>query len=165
MSGELDELNPSQNKYEDPDTENNFDNEFLKYIAQLAENKSIGDIIDFIERGRWTDNQKRVIMSYAKIILGNGLSTSYLMPNSYQNLFDNKALVDCDLSLGMTTFDLTPEFNILLGLINVHFELESNKSVGGFFVKRIGTQRHEYEHEEKLLEKKQGLTTKILRRL
>jgi len=168
MNEELDEEGEYiENKYEDPEEGiNNFDNEYLKYIAQLAENKSIADLVEYIENGKWSDRQKKTIMSYTRIVLGNGLSTSYLKNyNDNQALFDDKALIDCDLPLGMTTFDLTPEFNILLGLINLHFGLESRKSVGGFFLKRIGTQRHEYEHEEKLIEKKEGFTGKILKRI
>lgn len=156
-----------QHRYDDPepDEPTAFDNEFLKYIVQLSKNKSIGDIVDFIKQCRWSDRQKRTIMAYTKIVLGDGLSTSFIRGNQdYQSLYDDKNLVDCDLALGLTTFDITPEFNQLLVLVNLHFGLESRKSFGAFFVNRIGTQRHEYEHSEKqIITEKTGLREKMRR--
>jgi len=45
-----------------------FDNEFIKFIKQLAENKSTKDIVNYINSIEWTDRQKRTIMAYAKIV-------------------------------------------------------------------------------------------------
>ncbi len=142
--------------------ERNYDNEWIEYIAKLAKNQSTKDIASFIEAVDWTDRQKRTIMHYARIILGDGLSTSFINGDyGFQRMKDLKALTDCDLTLGMTTFDITPEFNILRGMIDLHFELELNKSVNGFFVKRIGTKTHEIQHEEKTRQKEQGFKEKI----
>ena len=143
-----------------------FDNEWVKYMCQLAENKSIKDIVDYINSVSWTDRQKKTIMSYSRIVLGNGLSTTYFMNNlDYRMLYDDKALVDCDLMLGMTRFDVTPELNILLGLINLHFGVESRKSKGGMFLKRIGAQRHEIVQEERARDKNIGFREKITSKL
>lgn len=139
-----------------------YDNEWITYIASLAKNQSTKDIADFIESVEWTDRQKRTIKNYAKIILGDGLSTAFIDGyRGFQRMKDLKALTDCDLTLGMTTFDITPEFNILRGMIDMHFELALTNSVGGFFVKRIGTKTHEIQHEEKTRPKEQGLKEKI----
>src|SRR3990170_4669641 len=139
-----------------------FDNEFIKFIKQLAENKSTKDIVNYINLVEWTDRQKRTIMAYAKIVLGDGLSTTYIgNPRDYRMLYDDKALIDCDLPLGMTRFDITPEFNILLGLISLHFGLESRKSRGALFLRRVGTQSHEIIHEEKSRLKPSGIKEKI----
>jgi len=139
-----------------------FDNEFIKFIKQLAENKSTKDIVNYINSIEWTDRQKRTIMAYAKIVLGDGLSTTYIgNPRDYRMLYDDKALIDCDLPLGMTRFDITPEFNILLGLISLHFGLESRKSRGALFLRRVGTQSHEIIHEEKSRLKPSGIKEKI----
>ena len=130
-----------------------YDNEWIKFIKEIAKNQSRKDIVDYIEKNRWTDRQKTTIMAYAKVLLGDGLSTTYITDQrDYMMLFDDKALIDCDLTLGMTTFDLTPEFNILIGLINIHFGIEARKSKGGMFLKRIGTQRHEVIQEERIRE-------------
>lgn len=137
-----------------------YDNEWIKLLSQLAENKSIKNIVQYIEGGTWTDRQKKTIMSYARIVLGNGLSTTFFTnENDYRMFYDDKALIDCDLTLGMTTFDLTPDFNILLGLINLHFGVESRKSKGGMFLKRIGTSRTEFSREEGT--KQPGIKEKI----
>ena len=141
-----------------------YDNEWIKWIARLSENKSLKDIVDYINGGTWTDRQKKTIMSYARIVLGDGLSTTYFMnERDYAMFYDDKALIDCDLTLGMTVFDLTPEFNILIGLINLHFGIESRKSKGGMLIKRIGTQRHEIEHIDS--NKEQGFKEKIENKL
>jgi hypothetical protein len=143
-----------------------FDNEWVKYMCQLAENKSIGDIVDYINSVSWTDRQKKTIMSYSRIVLGNGLSTTYFINNlDYRMLYDDKALIDCDLMLGMTRFDVTPELNILLGLINLHFGVESRKSKGGMFLKRIGAQRHEIVQEERNRDKDIGFKEKVASKL
>ena len=143
-----------------------FDNEWVKYMCQLSENKSIKDIVEYINSVSWTDRQKKTIMSYSRIVLGNGLSTTYFMNNlDYRMLYDDKALIDCDLMLGMTRFDVTPELNILLGLINLHFGVESRKSKGGMFLKRIGAQRHEIVQEERQRDKNIGFREKVASKL
>ena len=142
--------------------ERDYDNEWITYISSLAKNQSTKDIADFINSVDWTDRQKNTIMHYAKIVLGDGLSTGFIDGyRGFQRMKDLKSLTDCDLTLGMTTFDITPEFNILRGMIDMHFELELSKSVNGFFVKRIGTKTHEIQHEEKTRPKEQGLKEKI----
>jgi hypothetical protein len=143
-----------------------FDNEWVKYMCQLSENKSIKDIVEYINSVSWTDRQKKTIMSYSRIVLGNGLSTTYFMNQlDYRMLYDDKALIDCDLMLGMTRFDVTPELNILLGLINLHFGVESRKSKGGMFLKRIGAQRHEIVQEERQRDKTIGFREKVASKL
>jgi len=138
-----------------------WDNEWIRFMSELAKNESVQDILNYIGAVEWTDRQKKTIMAYARIVLGKGLSTTYFgNQRDYRMLYDDKALIDCDLPLGMTRFDITPEFNILLGLISLHFGIESRKSRGALFLKRIGTQRHEIEHEERTKEK-QGLKDKI----
>jgi len=143
-----------------------YDNEWIKFMSKLAENKSLQDIVDYIEAVYLTDRQKKTIMAYARVILGRGLSTTYFRNNlDYRMFYDDKALIDCDLTIGMTRFDITPEFNILLGLINYHVGIESRKSIGALFLKRIGTQRHEIEHSETMRDKEQGLKDKISNKL
>jgi hypothetical protein len=143
-----------------------FDNELVKYMCQLSENKSIGNIINYINSVKWTDRQKENIKSYSLIVLGNGLSITYFINNlDYRMLYDDKAMIDCDLMLGMTRFDVTQELNILRGMIDLHFGVESRKSKGGMFLKRIGTQTHEILHEEQNREKNIGFREKVTSKL
>lgn len=127
----------------------NYDNEWIKFLAKLAENDSIKDIVNFIEATKWTDRQRFKIMAYCRVMLGRGLSTTYITGmNDYRRLYDDFTLTDCNLLLGMTRFDITPEFNLLIDMVHLHFGIESRRSKGGHFVERLGTQRTEFVHEE-----------------
>lgn len=127
----------------------NYDNEWIKFLAKLAENDSIKDIVNFIEATKWTDRQRYKIMAYCRVMLGRGLSTTYITGmNDYRRLYDDFTLTDCNLLLGMTRFDITPEFNLLIDMVHLHFGIESRRSKGGHFVERLGTQRTELVHEE-----------------
>lgn len=137
-----------------PTEQQQFDNEWIKFMSNLAKNESAKDVVDYIDSLVWTTRQKKTIMAYAKVMMGRGLSTTFFTGyTDYRMLYDDKALVDCDLPLGMTRFDVTPEFNLLIGMINLHFGIESRRSKGGFFTKRIGAQRQEIIHEEHTREK------------
>jgi len=130
--------------------EGQYENEWVKFMSQLSKNKSVKDISEFISSVHWSRRQKKTIMAYSQIILGDVFATTnFQNPNDYRMLYDDKALIDCDLSVGLTRFDLTPEWNILLGMINVHFGAVSRMSKGGWFVSRIGAQRHEIVQEER----------------
>lgn len=139
-----------------------YDNEWIKFVNKLSKNQSIREIAEYIEETQWTDRQKKTIMAYAKVVLGDGLSTTYFVNyTDYMMCYDDKALIDCDLPLGMTRFDITPEFNLLIGLINLHFGIETRKSKGGFIIKRIATQRHEIMHEESVRNRGDGFKERI----
>jgi len=143
-----------------------FDNEWIKFFSEIAKNKSLDDIVKYIGAVFWTDRQKRTIMAYARTVLGDGLSTTFISTHTdYLRLYDDKAMIDCDLTLGMTTFDLTPEFNILIGLINLHFGIESRKSRGAMLLKRFGSQRHEFVQEENNRNKNNGFKDTIKEKL
>lgn len=125
-----------------------YDNEWIKFLAKLAENDSLKDIVEFVEKTEWTDRQKAKIMSYSKIMLGRGLSTTYITGmTDYRRLQDDFNLVEAEVIFGMTTFDITPEFNMLMDQIRFHFGVETRRSKGGHFVERLGTQRTEIAHD------------------
>lgn len=126
-----------------------YDNEWIKFLAQLAENDSIKDIVNFINLTQWTDRQKIKIEAFCKVTLGRGLSTTYLTGmTDYRRLMDDFEIIEAELLIGMTRFDVTPEFNLLVDMVKMHFGLESRRSKGGHFVERIGTQRTELVHDE-----------------
>jgi len=138
-----------------------YDNEWVKFMSQLSKNKSVKDIADYINDVHWSRRQRKTIMAYCRIILGDGFATTkFEDPRDYRMLYDDKSLIDCDLTVGLTRFDLTPEWNILLGMINLHFGAISRMSKNGWFVGRIGAQKHEIYQEEKTREH-MGMKEKI----
>lgn len=139
-----------------------YDNEWIKFLDKLSENESVEDIVDFIKETDWTDRQRIKIMAYGRILLGRSLSTTYIVNlRDYQRLYDDFALVDCMLPLGMTRFDITPEFNMLVAMIKMQFGLASRMSRGGYFVDQIGKQKIELNHDE-VRRDNQGFKQKIL---
>lgn len=138
-----------------------YDNEWIKFLKDLAENTSVKDILEYINANKWTERQKKTIMHYSKVVLGRGLSTTFLTSNTdYLMLKDDKALIDCDIPLSMTVYDMTPEFMILMDMVRLHFNIESRKSKGAMFLKGIGKQTHRIEHEE-VMKDKQGFKEKL----
>ena len=133
-----------------------YDNEWVKFMSDLSKNESTEDLATFIKHCEWSTRQQNTIMAYCRIILGRGLGTTFLREGTVDMyvLRDKKAIADCDLYLGLVRVDITPEFNELIDLIDAHFFLESQKSIGGFYIKRAGLQRIEVEREDK---KHQGL--------
>jgi len=130
-----------------------YDNEWVKFMSELSKNRSVKDIVDYISAVHWSRRQQKTIMAYCRIILGDIFSTTNFQdPKDYRMLHDDKALIDCDLTVGLTRFDLTPEWNILIGMINIHFGAAARMSKGGWFVGRIGAQKHEIYQEERTRE-------------
>ena len=138
-----------------------FDNQWVKFMAQLSQNESMKDMIDYINAVHWSRRQRKTIMSYCRILMGNRFATTnFTDQRDYRMLFDDKSLIDCDLTVGLTRFDLTPEWNILLGMITIHFGASARMSKAGWFVKKIGTHRHEIDHEERTRDRTQGFREK-----
>lgn len=134
-------------------SDSNFDNEWVRFMSELSKNKSVDDIVNYINSVHWSRRQQKTIMAYSRVILGNVFSTTNFQDhNDYRMLYDDKALIDCDLTVGLTRFDLTPEWNILIGMINIHFGAAARMSKGGWFVGRIGAQKHEIYQEERTRE-------------
>ena len=134
----------------------NYDNEWVKFLSELSQNGSQKDICDFIKMNQWNERQMHKIMSYARIVLGRGVGTTFLASkNDLMCLRDDKSLIDCDVPLGLLRVDITPEFNMLMSMMSYHFRIESSRSINGFFIKRVGLQKTEVEIENK---KQQGLT-------
>lgn len=134
-------------------SDSGFDNEWVRFMSDLSKNRSVKDIVDYINSVHWSRRQKTTIMAYCRVILGDIFSTTkFENPHDYRMLYDDKALIDCDLTVGLTRFDLTPEWNILIGMINIHFGASSRMSKAGWFVSRIGAQKHEIVQEERTRE-------------
>ncbi len=139
-----------------------YDNELIKYYRKISKNQSIQHITEFIESVHWTDRQSKKLIKYAQVMLGDSLSTTYFRNmRDYQMFYDDKAMMDIDLVVGMTNFDITEEFLLVIDMINYHVGIESRKSIGAMLLKQMRTQRHEFEHGEATREKNTGFFEKI----
>ena len=144
------------------EAEGAYDNEWVKFMSQLSKNRSVKDIAEYISKVHWSRRQRKTIMAYSQVILGDIFATTNFRDRlDYMRLYDDKALIDCDLTIGLTRFDLTPEWNILIGMINIHFGAVTRMSKNGWFVGRIGAQRHEIVQEERQRDHNTGFKEKI----
>ena len=148
------------------DTEDKYDNELIKYYRKISKNQSIGDILDFINGSKWSDRQLKSLLSYSKVVLGDSLSTTYFRnTNDYKMFYDDKSMIDIDMAIGMTIFDLTPEYIKVIDMVNYHAGIESRKSIGAMLLKQMRTQRHEFEHGEANRQKDTGFVDKVKTKL
>lgn len=139
-----------------------YDNELIKYYRTISKNQSIEHIVEFMQGVKWTDKQQMKLIKYAQVTLGNSLSTTYFQNNFDLKMFyDDKSLMEIDLPLGMTTFDVDENFVLAIDMVNYHVGVESRKSFGGMLLKQMRTQRHEFEHGEAIREKNKGILDKI----
>lgn len=142
-----------------------YDNEWIKFMSDLSNNKSALEIVEYINWIQWTDKQKQVLIMYTRGSLGRGLSTTYLTGKTdYLRALDDFELIDSVLTLGMSRFDLTPEFHHVIGMINAHRKLDLRRSMHAYFVGRIGTQTTEFVHEERQ-KQDMGFKEKVWNRL
>ena len=143
---ELDEMQARAQKLNQGYT---YDNEWVKFMSDLSRNESALEIVKYIDNVKWTDNQKKTLVMYTRGSLGRGLSTSYLTGKTdYLRALDDFELIDTTLTIGLTRFDITPEFHHVIGMINAHRKLDLRRSMHAYFVGRIGTQTTEFVHEE-----------------
>lgn len=144
------------------DTDERFDNELIKYYNKISKNQSIDDIVDFIKGVKWTDRQAKKLTAFSKVVLGDSLSTTYFRNvTDYKMFYDDKSLVEIDLPIGMTTFDINEDYCLLIDMVNYHAGIESRKSIGAMLLKQMRTQRHEFEHGENEREKNNGFVDKV----
>ena len=158
---EVPQAQPSSIDLNSLPTQQAYDNEWIKFLLELAKNSSTKDIIDFIERTKWTDRQKNKIMTYCRVVLGRGLSTTYITSHKdYLKVLDDFEEINCDLYVGLTRFDINPEFLMLISLVKLHFNLELRRSKHGFLTMAMKTQRNEVVQEDANL-RSAGLKNKI----
>lgn len=144
------------------DTDDRYDNELIKYYRKISKNQSIDHIVDFIKKVHWTDRQAEKLTKYAQVTLGDGVSTTYFQDHFDMAKFrDDKSMMDIDLPLGMTTFDVDENFVLVVDMVNYHVGVASRMSFGGMLLKQMRTQRHEFEHKETEREKNVGIGDKV----
>ncbi len=126
-----------------------FDNEWVRFINQLSKNETLKKIAYFASGCKFTSRAKRKIISYSYALLGRNLSVTYVRNEHDRNiLYCDKSVIDAVLKLGMTNFDVTPEFEMICNQIAFQFSVMVMQSTGGFERRAINTQERRTSHEE-----------------
>ena len=70
-----------------------YDNEWVKFMSQLSKNKSVNDIVEYINTVHWSRRQQKTIMAYSRVILGGVFATTnFQNHNDYRMLYDDKTI-------------------------------------------------------------------------
>ena len=142
-----------------------FENEWVRFLARLSEDSSLGPLVSYIESIALTDRAKTKLQIYIITLLDKEFAISRLENREdYMKLMDDKYILDADLPLGLTRFDITPEFQHVLDLVRIKFGIKIRRSMGaGFERKIIATTRSENVNEERIRTKaaKAGTIQKI----
>jgi len=142
-----------------------FENEWVRFLALLSDDSSLGPLISYIESVELTDRAKAKLQIYIITLLDKEFAISRLENREdYMKLMDDKYILDADLPLGLTRFDITPEFQHILDLVRIKFGIKIRRSMGaGFERKIIATTRSENVNEERIRTKaaKAGTIQKI----
>lgn len=139
-----------------------YDNEKVKLYRVISKNQSYEHIAEFINARLWTDRQIDKLLKYARVTLGNSVATTYFRdPLDYHKFYDDKAMMDIDLPLQMTVFDVDSDFLLALDMITYDVGVESRKSIGGKLLKQMSTSTHEFEHAERARETNTGFVDKV----
>ncbi len=126
-----------------------YDNEWVRFINQLSKNESLQKIAYFASGSKFTYRAKRKIISYTYALLGRNLAVTFIKDEHDRNiLYCDKAVIDSVLKLGMTNFDVTPEFEMICDMISFQFSVMCMQATGGFERRAINTQERRTHHEE-----------------
>lgn len=121
-----------------------YDNEWVRFLNRITEDASMLAIVAFFRTARLTDNAKRKLATYTMTILDREFAVSRIKDRAdYLRVMDDKHRTDADITLGLTRFDLSPDFHHGLNLINMKFGIKTRRSVDGFERKILATQRTE----------------------
>jgi len=134
-----------------PDSEGlGYDNEWTRFINSLAMDSTMAHIVAYLRKVDLTDRAKDKLIIYTKTILDAEFAVSRIRdPMDLTRLIDDKNLVDCDIALGLTIFDITPEFQHCLNLLRLKFGIKIRRSYGGYERKMLATSRQESITEDR----------------
>ena len=145
-----------------------YDNEWVRFLDKLSADKAMGDIVDYITLVELTEKAKKKLIVYIRTLLDKEFATSRIVSTSdLQRVMDDKHLIDCDLPLGLTRFDMTPEFQHIVNLLRIKFGIKLRRSMGGFERRILATQRSEVLNEERVTgmndaQEKHGIANKVM---
>ena len=142
-----------------------FENEQFRFLDRLSEDSSLDAMLNYIESTDLTGRAKRKLQIYVIALFDKEFAISRLENREdYMKLMDDKYIIDADLQLGLTRFDLTPEYHMFVDIVRLKFGIKLRRSMGsGFERKMIATTRSENISEERIRTKapKAGTMQKI----
>lgn len=119
-----------------------FDSEWVRFLNQLSADETTKSFADYLQIAALTRRAKYKLMIYIKTLLDREFTMSNLINrNDMDSMYLDKLLIDADLPLGLTRFDLSPEFQHIINLIRIKFGIKARRSLGGFERININTQR------------------------
>lgn len=134
-----------------------YDNEWVRFVNNLSKNETLGKIAHYAATCKFTPRAKRKIISYTYALLGRNLAVTYVRNEHERNmLYCDKAVLDAVLKLGVTNFDITPEFEIIVDMISIQFSIMTFQATGGFERKQINTTERRISREETYPQLKEG---------
>ena len=126
-----------------------FDNEFVRFLDALLKDSTTREIAEYILRSSLSITAKEKLILYAYTLLHREFAiTSLRGERDLQRILIQKSLIDADLPLGLTKFDLTPEFHHIVGLITIKFQAKLLRSMDGFERIALVSQRQIVAREE-----------------
>lgn len=140
-----------------------YESEWVRFLDRISKDELLADLAEYLNEIELTDRAKRKIKVYINTLFNREFAVSRI--SDYQDLlrlYDDKARMDADLPLGLTRFDITPEFQHVINLATIKFGIKIRRSVGGFERMRMSTSTQETKHEERApMERREGVRQKI----
>ena len=126
-----------------------FDNEFIRFLDALLKDSTTREIAEYILHSSLSITAKEKLILYAYTLLHREFAITRLRgERDLQRILIQKSLIDADLPLGLTNFDLTPEFHHIVGLITIKFQAKLLRSMDGFERIALVSQRQIVAREE-----------------
>jgi hypothetical protein len=152
-----------------PPSQLGYDNEWVRFLNTLTQDELTRDIAMYLHTANLTDRAKARLMIYVRTLMDKEFAISRISqtdPGDMQKIMADKALIDADLPLGLTIFDMTPDFHHIVNLLRIKFGIKVRRSIGGFERRIIPTQRMETISEERTAlaqsrERNRGIRNKI----
>jgi len=127
-----------------------YDNEWVRFLNIISSDESLVHIAGYLRQISLTNRAKTKLTVYIQTLLDREFTVSRIRDSGdYMRVLDDKNLIDADLPLGLTRFDITPEFQHVINLIRIKFGIKIRRSLGGFERKVMATQRQETVTEER----------------
>lgn len=134
-----------------------YDNEWVRFVNQLSKNETLGKIAYYAKTCKFTSRAKKKIIIYCYTLLGRNLAVTFLKNEQMWNMIQgDKAVVDSTLKLGLTNFDITDNFVLIMDAISLQFTEMCDAAIGGFERKQINTTNREITREERYPQLQQG---------
>lgn len=126
-----------------------FDSEWVRFLNQLSADETTKSLSDYIRIAPLTRRAKYKLMIYIRTLLDREFTMSNIADmRDMDSVNLDKLLIDADLTLGLTRFDLSPEFQHIINLVRIKFGIKVRRSLYGFERINVNTQRSVQEMNE-----------------